>query len=149
MFTPDGELKPEYRDLEDSAQTAAPEIPAPEKPPAPAPSRATAPPPSASSPRAEPPTSAPESPEPESDFADLVRQLAASAYASLGLLAEPGARRGMDLPGARRMIDWLTALELKTRNNLGFAEQNLLSGVLYELRLAFVEAESAARPARR
>jgi Domain of unknown function (DUF1844) len=147
MFTPDGELRPEYRDLESSAQTVPPEKPAPENPEAPAPAQTAAPPPLSALP--EPQSSAPESPEEESDFTDLVRQLATSAYAALGLLAEPGAKRGVDLPGARRMIDWLTALELKTRNNLSFAEQNLLSGLLYEIRLAFVEAEAAARAARR
>jgi len=139
MFTPDGELKPEYRDLETaSADPAAPEPP-----------RAQAPPPP-------PPTAPPLSPEPgpegghaepgaaEPDFVDLVRSLATSAYAALGLLAEPGVPGAQDLPGARRLIDWLSLLERKTRSNLSFAEQDLLTRALYELRMAYVEASGAA-----
>ncbi len=138
MFTSDGKLKPEYQELEN---------PAPEEPS----------PPAAEPPRreAEPPKTEPEPPaenghgtEPaESEFLDLVRSLATSAYASLGLIAEPGMKGEVDLAGARRFIDWLSMLERKTRNNLSFSEQNLLTRVLYELRLAFVEASGPA-PAR-
>ena len=141
MFTPDGELKPEYRDLE----TASSDDQAPE------PSKAQAPTPPP------PPTSAPPPPSPEPgpeehaapgaaepDFVDLVRSLATSAYAALGLLAEPGVPGAQDLPGARRLIDWLSLLERKTRSNLSFAEQDLLTRALYELRMAYVEASGAA-----
>ena len=131
MFTPDGELKPEYRDLEDA--------PVPEPAAAPAPPPAEAPPPPA-----------PESPSPggaDPEFVDLIRSLATSAYAALGLLGgEPGPGAPGDLAGARRMIEWLALLERKTRNNLSFAEQDLLSRALYELRMAFVEASGAASP---
>jgi hypothetical protein len=139
MFTPDGELKPEYRDLETaSADATAPEPPKAQAPPPP------------------PPTAPPPSPEPapegghaaagaaEPDFVDLVRSLATSAYAALGLLAEPGVPSAQDLPGARRLIDWLSLLERKTRSNLSFAEQDLLTRALYELRMAYVEASEAA-----
>jgi hypothetical protein len=140
MFTPDGELKPEYRDLE----TASADAPAPEPP------KAQAPPPPPPPPAAPPP-----SPEPgpgdqaapgaaEPDFVDLVRSLATSAYAALGLLSEPGVPSAQDLPGARRLIDWLSLLERKTRSNLSFAEQDLLTRALYELRMAYVEASGAA-----
>ena len=131
MFTPDGELKPEYRDLED----------------APAPEPAAAAPP----PREERPETPPE-PEPaptgsvDPEFVDLVRSLATSAYSALGLLAEPGTGATRDLPGARRMIEWLGLLERKTRNNLSFAEQELLTRALYELRMAYVEASGAVAP---
>ena len=129
MFTPDGKLKPEYQDLEDASP--------------PEPSAAPEP------PRAEPePAREGEGP-PESEFFDLVRSLATSSYAALGLLAEPGAKPAVDLAGARRFIDWLAMLEKKTRNNLSFAEQNLLTRILYELRLAFVEASGPPRPVSR
>jgi hypothetical protein len=129
MFTPDGELKPEYRDLENAAPASAP--PAPEEPPKAEPEP--------------PPEGSPHEP-PETEFLDLVRSLATSAYASLGLLAEPGTKADVDLAGARRFIDWLSMLDRKTRNNLSFSEQSLLTRVLYELRLAFVEASGPARP---
>lgn len=132
MFTPDGELKPEYRDLEDA--------PAPEPEPA-----AAAPPP----PREEPRETAPEPPPTgsvDAEFVDLVRSLATSAYSALGLLSETGTGAAQDLPGARRMIEWLGLLERKTRNNLSFAEQDLLTRALYELRMAYVEASGAVAP---
>lgn len=128
MFTPDGELKPEYRDLDTAASTP----PEPEPRPAPEPEI----PPSEPTP--------PSGPAAEADFVDLVRSLATSAYAALGLLAEPGAPVARDLPGARRLIDWLSLLERKTRNNLSFPEQELLTRALYELRMAYVEASGVA-----
>lgn len=138
MFTSDGELKPEYRDLD----TASPEAPAPEPPKAQAaPPPASPPPPPAPEPGPGEPA-APGAAEP--DFVDLVRSLATSAYAALGLLSEPGVPSGQDLPGARRLIDWLSLLERKTRSNLSFAEQDLLTRALYELRMAYVEASGAA-----
>jgi len=137
MFTPEGELKPEYRDLDTDTPEADPPGPpkaeaavaaAPPSPePAPAPAGTDAPPGAA-----------------EPDFVDLVRSLATSAYAALGLLAEPGAPSARDLPGARRLIDWLSLLERKTRSNLSFAEQDLLTRALYELRMAYVEASGVA-----
>lgn len=135
MFTPDGELKPEYRDLESDAP---PEVPAPEPPKAQAAPPPAAPPPPEPEPEGEAPGAA------EPDFVDLVRSLATSAYAALGLLAEPGAPSARDLPGARRLIDWLSLLERKTRSNLSFAEQDLLTRALYELRMAYVEASGVA-----
>lgn len=140
MFTSDGRLKPEYQELENAPDPLPP----------------VAAPPVAESPKNEPPEAEEgPGPEPEADsgaeteFLDLVRSLATSAYASLGLLAEPGAKASVDLAGARRFIDWLSMLERKTRTHLSFSEQNLLSRVLYELRLAFVEASGPARPVSR
>ncbi len=136
MFTPDGRLKPEFQDLEN----------------APAPSPASAGKPPAKEPG--PPEPPPARPEPaeggiEPDFADLVRLLATNAYAAMGLLSEPGRKPPADLDAARRMIDWLSVLERKTRNNLSFAEQDLLSRILYELRMAYVEATAPTGPAAR
>jgi len=135
MFTPDGELKPEYRDLEDAPEPEPPSA-APTLPPAA----------EARSPEREP---EPEEPAPggsDPEFVDLVRSLATSAYSALGLLSEPGAAAAGDLVGARRMIEWLALLERKTRNNLTFAEQDLLNRALYELRMAYVEASGVATP---
>ena len=141
MFTPDGRLKPEYQDLEN----AAPPAPAAPPPPPAEPSRQAEP---ASAPEAGGPPSSEEGL--EADFVDLVRLLATNAYAAMGLLSEPGRKAAPpDLDSARRMIDWLSVLERKTRNNLSFAEQNLLSRILYELRMAYVEATAPAGPAAR
>jgi hypothetical protein len=132
MFTPEGELRPGF-EPEDSAPEGSP----PPGRPAPkvaAPSATT----EAPSPAAEP--DAATSAGPRTEFARIVSSLATTAYSALGLLSdsESGARH-RDLAVARQMIDWLAVLEQKTRGNLSFEESDLLSRVLYELRLAYVE----------
>lgn len=138
MFTPDGRLKPEFQELEN----AAPPPPEPAAPPVEP--RTEARPAEAAEPEREPGGG-----DAEADFVDLVRLLATNAYAAMGLLTEPGRKGPVDLEAARRMIDWLALLERKTRNNLTFAEQSLLSRILYELRMSFVEATAPAGPAAR
>ena len=135
MFTPDGELRPEFQAEEASAPAAAP---APVPPPQARPAEPAGPPPGEETPAAaeEPP---PESQEPGSDFASLVRSLATTAYSALGLLPDPSGSRRRDVGVARQMIDWLAVLELKTRGNISFEESDFLAKVLYELRLAYVE----------
>jgi hypothetical protein len=122
MFTPEGELRPDFQ-----AEEAPPE-PAPPPPPRPP-----------VEPQEETEEQPPPQQEPRSDFASLVRSLATTAYSALGLLQDAGGSRRRDLGVARQMIDWLAVLEQKTRGNISFEESDFLSKVLYELRLAFVE----------
>ena len=135
MFTPDGELRPEFQAEEAPAPAAAP---APVPPPEARPAEPAAPPAGEKTPAEgeEPP---PESQELRSDFASLVRSLATTAYSALGLLPDPSGSRRRDVGIARQMIDWLAVLELKTRGNISFEESDFLAKVLYELRLAYVE----------
>lgn len=78
---------------------------------------------------------------PEIDFATFVLSLASSALMHLGELHEPeGAPGERDLPLAKQTIDMLAMLELKTRGNLDAAEQQLLTSVLYDLRVKYVDA---------
>ena len=133
MFTPEGELRADFKAEEDpEPKEAAPAAPAPAPP-------ALGPPPEPAAPqeREEPEA---ESREPVGDFASLVRSLATTAYAALGLLPDPGGARRRDPAAARQMIDWLAMLEQKTRGNVSFEESDFLSKILYDLRLAFVEA---------
>jgi hypothetical protein len=135
MFTPEGELRPEFEAEEASEPVAAP---------APAPPPETRPVEPAGPPATEETAAAGEEPQPEtqeprSDFASLVRSLATTAYSALGLLPDPSGSRRRDVVVARQMIDWLAALELKTRGNISFEESDFLARVLYELRLAYVE----------
>jgi hypothetical protein len=141
MFTPDGDLRPDYQP-EEAAGTAAarPEAPAapppdrpaerpePEPEPVPAPEEVSGPDEEPAAPR-----------EPGSDFASLVRSLATTAYSALGLLPDPSGIQRRDAVVARQMIDWLAMLELKTRGNISFEESDFLARLLYELRLAYVE----------
>jgi hypothetical protein len=150
MFTPDGELRPEYR-TEAEADFSDQPAGAPETTPesgragessgkGAAPAEATGPAPAPTGPVE------PASPEeraqaaPRSAFALIVQLLAMPAYAALGMMPDPASgRQRVDRTAAREMIDLLAALEQKTRGNLSFEESNFLSRVLYDLRLAFVE----------
>ncbi|HTY42433.1 MAG TPA: DUF1844 domain-containing protein [Thermoanaerobaculia bacterium] len=126
MFTPEGELRPGFQ-AEEPAEAA--KAPTREPPPAPA---AAAP---------------PGGPDGASDrttsqaFVTLLSFLASNVYAALGVDPMTGkslSRR--DTAAAQQMIEWLAALEQKTRGNLSFEETDLLSRALYELRMAYVEA---------
>ncbi len=137
MFTADGELRPGFEPEE------KPEPPKPAPPPA-------APPSSAAPPPAAPPTSAGGEPETPGEgaadiatsqaFIALVTFLASNVYAALGIDPMTGEKLARREPAAaRQMIDWLGSLELKTRGRLSFEESDLLSRILYELRMAYVE----------
>jgi hypothetical protein len=85
--------------------------------------------------------------DPHSDFTAIVKSLATTAYSALGLLPDPAGGRHREPAVARQMIDWLSVLESKTRNNLSFEESEFLSRVLYVLRMAFVEVVGPPGPA--
>jgi hypothetical protein len=143
MFTAEGDLRPDFQPEEPVA------APPPPKPPPP-PRSAAAAPPADAPPGAErgagPGPERAES-EPTSDFASIVRSLATTAYASLGLIPDPASgTRHREPAVARQMIDWLAVLEQKTRGNLTFEESDFLSRLLYELRLAFVEMTRSPAP---
>src|SRR5512141_2277685 len=133
MFTPEGDLRPDFQAEEPAEPQPRPAMSAPHRPAA-----SAVPPPAAK----EPPSSAAggeetleEPADPRSDFASLVRSLATTAYSALGLLPDPAGARRRDPAVARQMIDWLAVLEQKTRGNISFEESDFLSKVVYELRL--------------
>ena len=105
------------------------------------PAEDVAPPPSAApAPEAAAPGGGP--PLPAVDFHTFVLSLGSSALLHLGELEHPdvGAPQ-KDLPLAKHTIDILVMLEEKTRGNLTGAEEKLISSLLYDLRLRFVEAQ--------
>jgi hypothetical protein len=76
----------------------------------------------------------------------LVGGLAAQVQVALGVVANPLTKKTeRDLAAAKHGIDLLDVLQAKTRGNLDEREAALLSHVLYDLRLAYVEAVRAAR----
>lgn len=79
---------------------------------------------------------------PPVDFSGLALSLATSALYHLGLVADPqtGKSGPKDLRLARHSIDTLELLEEKTQGNLSQEEASLLSNLLTELRMRFVEA---------
>ena len=73
---------------------------------------------------------------PHIDFATFVVSLSHSALQHLGDAEHP---EGKNLPMARQTIDILGLLQEKTRGNLSGDEERLLTQVLYDLRMRFVE----------
>ena len=81
-------------------------------------------------------------PFPAIDFHTFIISLGSSALLHLGELEHPevGAPQ-KDLPLAKHTIDILVMLEEKTKGNLSPGEEKLISSLLYDLRLRFVEAQ--------
>ncbi|MBP8805313.1 MAG: DUF1844 domain-containing protein [Kofleriaceae bacterium] len=80
------------------------------------------------------------------DFSTHILSLASSAMISLGRMPSPGGdTMAPDLDTARHLIDVLGMLEHKTKGNLDESEHRLLQSLIYDLRVAFVDA-SAHRP---
>jgi hypothetical protein len=79
---------------------------------------------------------------PAVDFHTFILSLGSSALLHLGELEHPdvGAPQ-KDLPLAKHTIDILAMLDEKTKGNLTPAEEKLISSLLYDLRLRYVEAQ--------
>jgi hypothetical protein len=78
------------------------------------------------------------------DFSTHVLSLASTALIALGKMPGPeGEDLPLDLDTARHLIDVLGMLEQKTKGNLDEAEQKLLASLIYDLRVAFVDAQKA------
>lgn len=94
--------------------------------------------------------STPESPEAEAhrslaplDFSTFIMSLASSAMVNLGVLPAPGESEAhKDIAAAKQIIDILGILEEKTRGNLNEAETKLMTSLLYDLRVHYVDAQS-------
>jgi hypothetical protein len=83
-------------------------------------------------------------------FSAHIFQLATAALVYMGAARLPGTDKvEINLPLAKLTIDSIAMLKAKTEGNRTADESALLDDVLYQLRLAFVKAESAppAEPA--
>ncbi|MCB9666498.1 MAG: DUF1844 domain-containing protein [Myxococcales bacterium] len=77
---------------------------------------------------------------PALDFTTFVLSLSTSALMHLGELADKGGQPALvNLSLARQTIDLLAVLEQKTKGNLTGEEERLLSHILAELRLHYVQ----------
>jgi hypothetical protein len=82
---------------------------------------------------------------PEVTFVSFVLSLNTTALFHLGDLAHPeSGQKSVDLELAKHTIDTLTMLAEKTSGNLDAQENELLTKVLYELKMRFVKASEAA-----
>jgi hypothetical protein len=149
MFTPEGDLKEEYRFLNEKSTSAAPAEPAP----APEPRAAERGPVPREAPR-ETPRRAPEPPpqpaagldypeEPElgegPSFYDLVAMMAEPVPIYLGDARLPDGQAATNLEMARLHIDLLEILRQKTAGNLSAQERAFLEDLLYRLRVRYVQ----------
>lgn len=148
MFTDDGELREEYRFLEQQKAGTAAEKPPPVATEDRSPSASGTP-----AGGAEPAASA--TPFPGSDaaeapqmpprgaqspgFMDLVAVLAEPIAFLLGDAQLPDGQSAQDLPRARLHIDLLAVLQEKTRGNVSEQETALLEDLLAQLRMRYVE----------
>ena len=165
MFNADGELREEFRHLEEEAErpdaSASESAATPSEPPA---EPEAAPPgaPGAESPAATepPPAAEPSSPLPTGEaagdgprleipgtpdglgaptFLDLVTLLAEPIALYLGDVELPDGRSAENLDMARLHIDLLDVLRRKTAGNLEVGEARLLEDLLYQCRLRYVQ----------
>lgn len=83
-------------------------------------------------------------PLPPANFAGLLIGLATSAFIHLGESpdGEETSADPPDLAAAKHSIDILAVLQTKTKGNLTDEEDALLTTLLYDLRLKFVQASS-------
>jgi len=147
IFTPEGEIREEFRgdikpadpSMAKPAAPAAPPPPAAEKKAPPQEERRSkneGPPPSGDRRK----TLADKAQNPGTAFSDFVEPLIAQAYMSLGMLRNPYQPKPTVDPGAaRQMIEILTMLKEKTEGNLTPDEDDFLATHLGELKLAFVQ----------
>jgi hypothetical protein len=81
------------------------------------------------------------------DFATHAISLASTALIALGKMPGPdGNPHPVDLETARHLIDVLAMLEAKTKGNLDEAEAKLLASLIYDLRVAYVDAQPKSKP---
>lgn len=142
IFTPEGELRDEYKG------EIKPSDPAVTPPPRPAEPAKEAQPPEQRRSADEVPGSqerrnrsiADKAQNPGTPLTDFVEPLIAQAYMSLGMLRNPNeAKTTIDVRAARQMIEILTMLKEKTAGNLTPDEEDFLDTHLGELKLAFVQ----------
>lgn len=78
-------------------------------------------------------------------FIELVMMNAQQASLCLGLIAHPSTGKAeVNLQGAKMFIDHLEIIHEKTRGNLTKDEEKILSSVLSELQMAFVQVSSGS-----
>ena len=73
-------------------------------------------------------------------FTNFVLSLSTSALFHFGDFPDPASGKTQkNLPAAKQSIDILDMINIKTKGNLDEQENNLIQGVLYELKLRYVK----------
>ncbi|MBF0635270.1 MAG: DUF1844 domain-containing protein [Nitrospinae bacterium] len=77
---------------------------------------------------------------PPIDFSTFIISLSSSAVYHMGGFQDPySGKTSMNLDLAKQSIDMIAMLEVKTKGNLDPEEQKLITHVLYDLRMRYVE----------
>jgi hypothetical protein len=80
-------------------------------------------------------------------FASFMMSIASNAASSLGMMEHPvTGKREVDLELGKHWIDVLGMLQQKTRGNLLPQEQQILEGLLADLRMQYVSLTNATPP---
>lgn len=83
---------------------------------------------------------------PTLDFATFVLSLSHSALMHLGEAPHPDDNEAhVSLPLAKQTIDLLGLLEEKTKGNLTGEEERLITQILFDLRMRFVEKSKSGK----
>ncbi len=83
---------------------------------------------------------------PPATFQILVSTFATQAAVSLGQIDNPvTSKRETNLPQAKFAIDLLDILASKTKDNLDKEEDEFLKGMLYQLRMLYLDRNSKPR----
>ncbi|NUQ67142.1 MAG: DUF1844 domain-containing protein [Phycisphaerales bacterium] len=81
-------------------------------------------------------------------FEEICRMLAVQALTFLGEIPDPRTQQRVFAPELSKLyIDMLGVLEQKTKGNLSKAEEEFLTGLLQDARMAFVEVSKAVAKA--
>jgi hypothetical protein len=157
-FNPDGtprELSSEEKEAQEAAQAKAAAakprtetLPASEPPTPPRPEEKSAPVPSEPQAAREQERATGRDPlDDPASFVSLIMSLASNAAASLGMMPHPvTGETGVDLKTAKHWIDVLGMLEKKTAGNLNPQEDQMLEGLLADLRMQYVSFSGAPTP---
>lgn len=82
---------------------------------------------------------------PPIDFSTFIISLSSSALYHMGGFQDPySGKTSMNLDLAKQSIDIIAMLEAKTRGNLNPEEQKLITHVLYDMRMRYVELADKA-----
>jgi hypothetical protein len=102
--------------------------------------------PSAAAKDREPPEVEPADARDPASFVNFIMSIASNAASSLGMMEHPVTHeREVDLELAKHWIDVLGMLQKKTRGNLTSQEQQMVEGLLSDLRMQFVSLAESPR----
>lgn len=81
----------------------------------------------------------------DESFLELISFIVHNALAALGQIKGPLAKSEVNLTAATTMIEWLEAIERKSKGNLSSEEEKALRDSLYQLKILYIEARKGEK----